>query len=439
MEARIVLLAVVGILLLGTVSPDAAEDPWEARTRAGEWYFARGDLDRAAVELRAALELAQRLPPRDWRLEISLDNLARLHEHRMEWDRAQPLYLLLLAALEERLGEAHAALLAPLEALARVSLRAGDAPTAEASLERYIALADASGQAPPESLWRVLSLLARVRTLAERHGEALELERRAVAVLDRDPSTDPLTRAAELETLVRLELTAGEPGRAPELMEAAAALRFEAEEPASVAPAYLAAAQVALGAGAGAQADLFARAAMAAGDDPALELAALGVRSDAAWLPVRRTAPSPADLFAAALGDPGVVEARQRLEAELAAVEAAGAPDAGRRAEVLGRLVTTSALLGDAAAAAGWQRLRPGYDSDPSLRGELVALLRAADRDAEAVVENAALIGLLESRWGQDDPRLAPVLERQATLLEELGRKKEARALRKQIRKLSRG
>jgi hypothetical protein len=106
---------------------------------------------------------------------------------------------------------------------------------------------------------------------------------------------------------------------------------------------------------------------------------------------------------------------------------------------VIERLATTSALLGDAEAAASWQRQRPGVESDAALRDDLVALLQAAGLSADAATENAALLTVLEARWGPSDPRLVPTLERQATLLEDLGRKKEAKALRKRIKKLSRG
>ena len=88
-----------------------AQDSWTAHTNVGEYAFARGDLERAESEFRAALEIAQRLPAGDRRLETSLQNLARLYEHESDFDRAQPLYQLLLAAKEHRLGTEHPDLL----------------------------------------------------------------------------------------------------------------------------------------------------------------------------------------------------------------------------------------------------------------------------------------------------------------------------------------
>ena len=54
----------------------------------------------------------------------------------------------------------------------------------------------------------------------------------------------------------------------------------------------------------------------------------------------------------------------------------------------------------------------------------------------EALDVNTELLADLEAAWGERDARLAPVLERQITLLTELGRKKEAKTLRKRLRKL---
>ena len=82
-----------------------AQDSWSAHTRAGEYAFARGDLERAEAEFQAALEIAQQLPAGDRRLETSLENLARLSEHESDFDRAQSLYQLQLAAEEMRVGE----------------------------------------------------------------------------------------------------------------------------------------------------------------------------------------------------------------------------------------------------------------------------------------------------------------------------------------------
>ena len=68
-----------------------AQGSWEAHTRAGEAAFATGDLARAELELRRALDLASASGTAGRRLETSLSNLARLYEHMGDFDQAQPL------------------------------------------------------------------------------------------------------------------------------------------------------------------------------------------------------------------------------------------------------------------------------------------------------------------------------------------------------------
>ena len=68
------------VLVVGITA--GAQGSWSAHTSTGEYAFARGDIDRAESEFRAALEIAQGLPAGDRRLETSLENLARLYEHQ---------------------------------------------------------------------------------------------------------------------------------------------------------------------------------------------------------------------------------------------------------------------------------------------------------------------------------------------------------------------
>ena len=90
MKTRIVVALIIASLTAVTAG---AQGSWTGHTNAGEYAFARGDLDRAESEFRAALEIAQGLPAGDRRLETSLENLARLYEHESDFDRAQPLYV----------------------------------------------------------------------------------------------------------------------------------------------------------------------------------------------------------------------------------------------------------------------------------------------------------------------------------------------------------
>jgi tetratricopeptide (TPR) repeat protein len=398
-------IARIAILITSIAATAAALDPWEYRTNAGEFAYARGDLVRAEAEFRAALELAQEFPPGDRRLERSLENLARLYESQQRLDEAQPLYQLLLAAQESRVGMDSPGLLDTHLKVARVSIAAGDSPAADASLQRYLEIAASSGAADPAQHWVVLSMLARMRTLEQRPEEALELQRRAVAVLAEDGSATGVERAHELESLAQMELLHGSPAAAEGLLERAVELRAgEGQEPPS--ETYAAAAATALGAGELELAERLATMAVdAAGDPPPLD--AVRVLAEVSWAGVG-TAASAADILGAG-GDPDKLRiAAARLEqlARHPSFDASGSP--AQSAEVYGRLATVASLQGDADTAASWKRRQlasvesragsPGVGAPAVLvlEVELVALLQAAGRLDEAASENAGLIEALE-------------------------------------------
>lgn len=436
--------ACIAILICSLTATSAAIDPWEFRTNAGEYAYASGDLVRAEAEFRAALELAQAFPPGDRRLERSLENLGRLYENQQRLDEAQPLYQLLLVAQETRVGRDSPQLLDTHLKIARVGLAAGDSPAAGASLEQYLEIAESSGAADPAQHWVALSMLARMRTLEQRPEEALELQRRAVEVLESDGSATGLERAHELESLAQMELLHGSPGRAEELLTEALELRAEDGE-SPPADTYTAAATTALGAGEFELAERLAdRAVEAAGDPPPLD--ALKVLAQVSWLGVG-TGASPADVLGAGGDSEGLRIAATRLE-QLAEDPAFAATAPGLElAETYSRLAVVMALLGDADSAASWKTRQleavqsPGTDSPNTLRIglELVSLLQAAGRLDESATLNGHLIETLEQTYGADDPRLSLPLQRQHELLSELGRKKEAKAVKKRLRQFEKG
>jgi len=423
----------VAILLLSTLSL-LAQDPWEYRTAAGEYAFANEDYEQAEAEFRGALELAQKLSAGDRRLEVSLENLARLYEHEMRRDEAQPMYQLLLAAQEARVGEGDPALLDTLVAVARVSVSAGDSPVAEASLRRYIAIADTSGAADPGQHWRVLSMLARMQTLVEHHEEALQLERRAVEVIADDLGATNLERATELESLAQMELTYGSATRAEQLLTRAVELR--AAEGGGAADPLAKAAATAFGSGELETAERLAEQALAAAlAEGANPMPATKVLADVSWMQVRRGGEL-VDLVGAGAGDPALNTAQQRL-VDLSELQEPVSPD------TLARLAKVAALQGDSATAASWQRRyleKIGSSTNPvslKARTDLIVLLSLSGSNREAADENATLIRELESTHGTDSPKLIPALQRQQELLTELGEKKQAKAIKKRLRKLS--
>lgn len=434
--------ASVLIVIAVVAVPAIAQDAWQQHTTAGEWAFRQGDQARAEREFRAALEIAQTLPPESRRLDQSLYNLGRLHEESGQWDQAQSIYLLLLAVEEHRFGEAAPELLDTLLAVARTSQAAGDLPQAQDSLRRYLAIAEASGVADPGQRWRVLSLLARMETLQQHHDEALELQRGAIGALAADEGAAATERAHELETLAGMEIEHGTPAAAEPLLEEATAAR-EAAGLGGAVEVLAGAASAALGAGELELAERLAtRAVAAAGSGEAVPLMVDEVLADVAWLRVRRGSESVSELLLLSGDEAALAEADQRLRALLERQDLVLAARDPARVETLDRLVRTAAMAGDAGTAADWQRrvceAIGEEDFERWLRAQdaLAFLLAEAGRPEEALAVNTKLLARLDAGWGGSDPRLAPVLERQAGLLDELGRSKEAKAVRKRIKAL---
>ena len=194
------------IFILVTAAAVGAQSSWSTHTRAGEYAFAQGNYEHAEGEFQAALQIAQAFPPGDLRLETSLENLGRLYEHDSDLDKAQPLYQLMLAVQESRLGLKDPGLLGTLYAVARVSQPMGDLPTTKDSLERYAEIAQTSGMADPRQHWQVLSMLARLEIVTEDNDAALQWQRRAVEAITEDSGATVDERAAQLESLAQLEL-----------------------------------------------------------------------------------------------------------------------------------------------------------------------------------------------------------------------------------------
>ena len=71
-------------------------------------------------------------------------------------------------------------------------------------------------------------------------------------------------------------------------------------------------------------------------------------------------------------------------------------------------------------------------------RSDLVSLLTAAGEYDEALTVNAAVLTAMEAQYGTDDPRLLPVLEQRVEVLTAAGQKKQAKKVRKRMKKLTR-
>ena len=423
-------IGLLAVALLAAASAHAQSD-WATFTRNGEYAFARGFYDRAESEFRKALDIAQQLPPGDRRLETSLDNLGRLYEHQSEFDKAQPLYQLKLAALELRVGDDDPALLDALYDVARVSQPMGDLPTVDASLRRFDAIAAASGAAEPRQWWQVLAMLSRMEVIREDEVQALAWQRRAVEVLADDAAAEPAERAIQLESLAQLELQVGDEERAPELYVQVAEMRA-ADEGAAAVPRTLA--DGAAAAYAAGRFDTAERLAMTTlelepGEPPAR--AARKVLADVSWARVDRGTDDFELLLEAAGDNPELERAAERLQALAASEDPV-------QAETLRRLVQVETLRGrfDEAARTQRQLLADANGETAALaaRRDLTTLLAAAGEYGEALAENSILLEAAEAELGPDSPRLLPLLE----LLTESGEKKQAKQVKKRIKKISR-
>lgn len=429
--------AVLLVVAIFVAESTGAQTPWADHTRAGEYAFARGAVARAESEFQAALEIAQGFPEGDQRLETSLENLARLYEHESDFDRAQPLYQLLLAAKEYRAGAQHPALLDILFAVARVSQPKGDFPTVVESLSRYVEIAEASGEADPRKHWQVLQMLARMETIQENPEQALEWQRKARRAITEDPSATSEERIAALESLAEMELVAGNGPSAEQIYLEVAELEAVASGETGAVPRTMArGAESALAAGELDTAERLALVVLETSPDTEAELQARRALAEVSWIRINRGTDDMTNLLAAAGDDPDLVTARDRLQS-LEDRETGTVPT------TLTRLAQVEALRGRPASAAEWQRryletLPAGSDTEANARRNLVTLLGAAELWDQALHENALLLAELEARYGTSDTRLLPTLGQRLALLEGAGQKKEAKKVRKRINKISR-
>lgn len=434
------------LMMLAAAFSSTADTGWGTHTEAGEWAFARGDFEKAEAEFRTALEIAQELPEGDPRLERSLRNLGLFFEHRSRIDEAEPIFFLLLAAQEHRLGLESPALLETLAAVARTAIPSGDLPAALASLGRFVTIADSSGAADEEQLRIVLGMLARIYLIEDRGEEALKAQRRATAMTTDNPGLEAEERSGALESLAQMELRFGDPEAALIAYDQVAGIRLEADPEADVSPIFAAGARTAVDAGEIETASKLAERALATASDSGAIQAANKVLSDVAWMRVRRGSASVADLAAVEADSGDLLKADTALSALLADQTSSLTTGDPARIETLSRLVAVAVMQKDIdKAAATQQKLCEAYaaSTGPGSAPTLQALRAVVDiqlidptRVQQGADANAALLTAQESAWGETDPRLLPTLELQYELLRVLKQKKQAKVIKKRIRKL---
>ena len=429
------MVAIITIVLLATTVV-AAQSSWSTRTRAGEYAFARGDYGAAEAEFRAALDLANGFPEGDRRLETSLSNLGRLYEHQSAYEKALPMYQLLLAAKEHRLGPSSAGLLDALFAVARSSQPMGDLPTVTSSLQRYAEIAEATGKADPRKHWQALDMLARMEVVQERSDEALQWQLQAVEVIDDDARADATEKASVWQSAANLALTTGDTANAERLLAEVATVKASAAGADQTALIMAHGAATAFGAGQFDTAERVAMRALEAGPDAGIERMARSTLADVSWAKANRGTDDLAILLEAAGSDPALDVASERLRAMVEL-------ENGENPETLRHLVQVEVLRGQPGAALTWQRrlIELGSMMDISTlraHADLVTLLAAAGDYHEALAENAATIKMVEDEQGRGSTQLASLYEQRVEVAQAAGNKKEAKKAQKKLRKFSR-
>jgi len=282
----------------------------------------------------------------------------------------------------------------------------------------------------------VLQMLARMQTIQEKPDQALEWQRRAGKVIADDQGATMEEHVALLESLAEMELVAGNGPAAERVFLEIAELLGEEDEADAFPRTMAQGAETALAAGELETAERLAMRSTNAYPDAAAELQARKVLAELAWIKVNRGTDDMATLLAAAGDDVELDRARDRLRSMIAL-------ETGDDLTTLSRLAQVEALRGQPAAAADWQSqlleiLPADTDAAAGARQNLVTLLAAAGQFDEALVENAVILADLERKYGTADSRLMPVLGQRLELLEGARRKKEAKQVRKRMKKISR-
>jgi tetratricopeptide (TPR) repeat protein len=109
---------VVMVLLLFVATSDAQNPGWETLTSSGSQAFHEGRYVEAVQLFKAALNVAEALPPHDPRLATSLIHLAGAYRVQEQYALAVPLYERALRLREQALGRLHPQVADVLEAYA---------------------------------------------------------------------------------------------------------------------------------------------------------------------------------------------------------------------------------------------------------------------------------------------------------------------------------
>jgi hypothetical protein len=306
----------------------------------------------------------------------------------------------------------------------------------EDSLQRFAAIAETSGEADPRQRWQVLQMLARMQTIQEKPDRAVEWQRQAAEAIAEDRGATSEERIHLLVSLAEMELVAENGPAAERIYVQVAELRKEEDEADAFPDTMAEGAEIALAATQFDTAERLAMRATHAHPDADAELQARKVLVELSWIKVNRGTDDMENLLAAAGDNEELVRARDRLR-ELFLLEGAD------KRTTLTRLAQVEALRGQPAAAADWQLqllelVADDTETAATARRDLVTLLAAAGRYDEALAENAVVLADLETQYGPSDNKLVPILSQRQELCEAAGDKKQAKKIKKQIKKMTR-
>jgi len=175
---RLLATIVIGLLL-----PTAAHaDRWEDLQRAAKSAYRQGDYNGAVINMRAALEEAERFGPEDPRLTVTLNNLAVLYWAQGNYGAAEPLYMRSLTIREKALGPDHPDVATSLNSLAVLYHSQGNYGAAEPLFKRSLAIREKALDPDHPDVAQSLESYAALMRKTGHDDEAVKLERRAATI-----------------------------------------------------------------------------------------------------------------------------------------------------------------------------------------------------------------------------------------------------------------
>lgn len=178
---------VVSLLLLSTsyVFAQGADDEWDILIEEARELYGAGQLDRAEVVAKKALDLAEKNIERGPDVATSLDNLATVYLLQDQYGQAEPLLKRALAIKTKALGPDHPDVAWSLNALAVIYYFQGQYAQAEEPFKRSLAIWENAFGPDHPTVARSLNLLAELYRAMNRDEEAEKLEQRAATLLQK--------------------------------------------------------------------------------------------------------------------------------------------------------------------------------------------------------------------------------------------------------------